>query len=93
MSDILQTKIGLIKEGYESDLLIIDYVNPSPTTKDNIFSHLFFGLFSDFKPRDVFIAGNHRVINYKVDQTLKQKYLDAKVVASKLWDRIQKEGK
>ena len=93
VSTILDTKLGKIQQGYQADLVIIDYLNPSPTNESNIFSHLFFGLFGDFKPRDVFIKGQHRLNNYKVKDNLEQKYIEARAVATKLWDRIQKEGK
>ena len=92
VSDILDIKLGKIKPGYQADFVVIDYLNPSPTNKSNIFSHLFFGLFQDFRPRHVFVKGNQRVNDYQVPEELTNKYKQAKQIAQKLWDRIQKEG-
>jgi putative selenium metabolism protein SsnA len=93
VSNILQTKLGKIEAGYQADFVVMEYMNPSPTNQDNIFSHLFFGLFGDFTPQDVFVKGKHLVQNYRVDNKLEIKYQEASQVAKKLWDRIQKEEK
>lgn len=91
-SDILETKLGKIEKGYASDLLIIPYTNPTPLNSENIFGHLFFGLFNDFKPSDVFVNGNHILNNYKASPKLMKKYNDSNKYAQKLWKKIQKEG-
>ena len=91
-SDILGTKLGKIEEGYASDLLIVPYNNPTPLNNENIFGHLFFGLFNDFKPSDVFVNGSHILDNYMISSKLKGIYNNSNKYAQKLWMKIQKEG-
>ena len=56
-SEQLGISLGKIKKGYVSDFLMIPYDEPTPLTKDNIFGHLFFGLFNNFRPKDVYVQG------------------------------------
>jgi len=84
-------KIGKIKKGYDSDLLMIPYIEPTPMTKENAFGHLFFGLFNSFKPIDVYVNGNYVVKDYQVSQELNTLYKDAKHQAKKLWKKVNKE--
>jgi len=91
-SNILETKLGRIEVGYQADLLVLDYVNPTPLDKDNIFGHLLFGLFNNFKPSDVFVRGKHLLKQQKISKELHSIYLQAVDSAQILWDRIKKEG-
>jgi len=91
-SRILNTKLGQIKTGYQADLLLLDYSNPTPINENNIFGHLFFGLFDNFRPTDVFIEGNQVLHNSEVNNDLKNKFNKAKDIAEKLWNKIEKEG-
>jgi len=90
--EILDIKIGRIKKDYVADLLIVPYNNPTPINENNIFGHLFFGLFSSFKPKHVFVNGNQIVNDYQVNKELRHKYKYAINSAQKLWDKIEKEG-
>lgn len=90
-SELLQVKLGQIKPGFASDFLLIPYSPPTPITKDNVFGHLFFGLFSAFLPKDVWANGVQVVANYQVSEELRLKYNLAHEVARKLWDAIKKE--
>lgn len=92
-SDILGCKLGRIEVGYKSDLLILDYISPTPVNKDNIFGHLFFGLFHNFKPSDVYINGTQVLKERQVNEELTIKYKKASLVAKKLWEKIENEGK
>ncbi len=92
-SEILNTKLGKIKKGYQADLSVIPYINPTPLNEDNIFGHLFFGLFNDYKPKEVFVRGKHILNNYQVSSELNNKYKEAKNKAQELWKKVEKEGK
>lgn len=91
-SDILQVKLGKIKQGYQSDFLLIPYDEPTPLNESNIFGHLFFGLFNHFRPSDVYVKGSKVLDNYKVNNTLQSEFKKAKDSAKVLWDKIEKEG-
>lgn len=91
-STILETKLGKIEVGYASDLLIVPYNNPTPLNKENVFGHLFFGLFNDFKPSDVFVNGVHILKNYKISSKLDNIYSQSSKYAERLWKKIQEEG-
>ncbi len=90
-SDLLNIKLGKIKPGYSSDFMLLQYNEPTPVTKDNIFGHLLFGLFNDFVPHDVYINGAHIVQDKEILINNKE-YNKSKEIAQKLWDKIEKEG-
>ncbi len=92
-NDILGTKLGKLKTGYEADLLMIPYVPSTPMNRNNAFGHLFFGMFQSFRPKHVFVGGKQLVNNYQVSDKLNKIYQQASDVAQKLWDNIGKEGK
>jgi cytosine/adenosine deaminase-related metal-dependent hydrolase len=91
-SDILGVKLGKIEKGFASDLLIVPYNKPTPLNNKNIFGHLFFGLFNDFKPSDVFVDGNHILNDFKASSKLMSKYNESEKYALKLWKKIEEEG-
>jgi len=43
-SNLLNAKIGKIKRDYLGDLIIVDYIPPTPIEKDNVYSHILFGI-------------------------------------------------
>jgi putative selenium metabolism protein SsnA len=92
VSDILGTKLGKIEPGFVSDFVLLPYNEPTPLNKDNIFGHLFFGLFNHFRPIDVYVGGNKIVENYNVSKSLQSEFNKAKESAKLLWDKIEKEG-
>lgn len=57
--------IGAIKEGYNSDFIIVDYHSMTPITDDNIFGHVFFGVYEACKPFAVFTNGVKRIDQYE----------------------------
>jgi len=91
-SRLFEVPLGKIERGYQADLILIDYQPPTPLTKDNVFGHLFFGLFQDFTPDDVFIAGTQVLTNKHLSPRLKQLFLKAPAHAEGLWKKIEKEG-
>ena len=88
----LGIKIGKIKSGYVSDLLIVPYNEFTPLSKENIFGHVFFGVFPGFLPKYVIADGKTIVDKYEVNNLLESKLKDAKDKANELWKIINKEG-
>ena len=43
-SELLGINVGMLKEGYPADLIIVDYFPPTPIEKDNVYSHILFGM-------------------------------------------------
>lgn len=91
--NILDVKLGKIKAGYCADLVILDYNSPTSVSQNNILSHLFFGLFHDFKPSEVYIDGKHILKNKQVNKDVNKLYKKAPIYADILWSSIAKEGK
>jgi cytosine/adenosine deaminase-related metal-dependent hydrolase len=86
-------KIGRIEKNYDADIMLVPYIPPTPMDADNAFAHLFFGLFMNFRPKHVFIAGIERVKNYEVEHNLVHAYRKARQSAQKLWTKIDQEVK
>ncbi|MBI9009376.1 MAG: amidohydrolase family protein [Tenericutes bacterium] len=88
----LHIKLGKIKKGYKADLIVVPYKEFSPLDKNNVFGHVFFGLFPGLLPKHVIIDGKTRIKNYLVKPKLEAKTIEAINQAQKLWDTIKKEG-
>lgn len=91
-SKMFRIKLGQIKETYVSDLIVVPYQEFTPIQKQNVFSHLFFGMFPSLKPIHVIANGNVIVKNYEVDENLNKDLNIAIEQAKKLWKIIEKEG-
>ncbi|MCR4403987.1 MAG: putative aminohydrolase SsnA [Candidatus Acetothermia bacterium] len=83
-------EVGKIRPGYQADLIIVDYLPPTPLTEGNLMGHLLFGL-----------VGNPRVLTAIVDGRVVMKdrrilgvdeeaaYREARGAAERLWKRIK----
>jgi cytosine/adenosine deaminase-related metal-dependent hydrolase len=78
------SKIGRIKEGYDSDFLVFDYCPPTPMNENNAFGHVFFGVFDSMKPRYVIVDGNYKVNDYKAQIEFEMR----QDLVRDLWERI-----
>ncbi len=90
--DILHIKLGKLSTGYVSDFITVPYQEFTPIHEGNIFGHVFFGLFPNLKPKNVFINGIAKVKDFTVDHAWLEKQENAKKLAQKCWDKIEKEG-
>lgn len=86
---ILNTKLGKIEVGYESDLMVLPYNPPTPFDQESALGHLIFGLSSSLKPKHVFCAGKWIVRDYEVNEILREKYRQAKDHGKYLWEKIK----
>jgi len=89
---MLKTKLGKFEKGAEADLLVCDYKPFTPIDKNNIFGHLFFGVYPGFRPEKVFSRGKLVVDNFGFIESFEKEYLEANQQAIKLWDIVKKEG-
>lgn len=87
--ELLGIKLGKITPGYESDLLMVPYIAPTPMNRDNAFGHIFFGLANSFRPRHVWCAGKQLVTEFEVRAEHLDRYRGAKAVAADLWERLE----
>lgn len=88
----LDIKLGRIKKGYKADLITIPYSEFTPLKRENVFGHIFFGVFPGLLPENIFVNGNQLINNYKASDLLERKNLDSINQAKKLWNKIKKEG-
>ena len=87
---LLNIKIGRIIEGYKADLVVVPYLPPTPMDESNMPGHLFFGIFDNFHPRDVFVSGKVLLNNYQLNFDEKEIFSKAKEESIKVWDRVCK---
>ncbi len=82
-------KFGKIEEGYEADMIVLDYKPPTPIDKDNILGHIIFGLSDRISVDKVFVGGNLRVDRGEVIGVNEEEvYKYARYISSILWKRI-----
>lgn len=91
-SKTLGVKLGRLEKGYESDFLTIPYTPFTKMDDTNAFGHVFYGLYPNFVPKDVYRGGqcilkNGKLLNSKVDRDL----IKARQVSEDLWNRIKEE--
>ncbi|MFP4477910.1 MAG: amidohydrolase family protein [Candidatus Izemoplasmatales bacterium] len=88
----LSTKLGKIEKDSEADLLVVPYKPYTPVDENNIFGHIFYGLFPGFKPEKVFAKGQLLVDHYTLNYAHKEDIEEANIQSKKLWDILKKEG-
>lgn len=86
---ILNIKIGRIKEGYKADMIAVPYSPPTPMDEENILAHIFFGVFDNFHPRDVWASGECLMKDYKLCFDIDWLYPEAREEANRVWDRVK----
>ena len=91
-SNQFDIKLGKIKENYISDMIIVPYKEFTILDKNNIFAHIFFGMFPGLLPKHVIANGKFIIRNYEFKKSLNYKYKESQKQASKLWEIIKKEG-
>jgi cytosine/adenosine deaminase-related metal-dependent hydrolase len=90
-SSRLGVRLGRIRPGFAADLLVFPYDAPTPVNSDNIFGHLFFGLFPAFRPREVYVGGKRLVHDYQPLPALRRQAEVSSSQAQKLWDILSRE--
>ncbi len=88
VSDLLNIKIGKIREGYKADLISIPYQEFTKLNETNIFGHLFFGIFDRLDIQDTIVNGKFLMENKKINFDKSCIYKKAREVSEKLWKRL-----
>lgn len=88
----LEINIGKIKQGYVSDLMLVPYTPFTEMNKDNAFGHIFYGLFPNFKPVDVYVDGVRLVRNGElVSKKAKSELIESRKYSEELWKRVKEK--
>ena len=88
----LEINIGKIKQGYVSDFMLVPYTPFTEMNKDNAFGHIFYGLFPNFKPVDVYVDGVRLVRNSElVSKKAKSELIESRKYSEELWKRVKEK--
>lgn len=88
----LGIKLGSIEKGYKADFITLPYIPPTPIDNKNALGHIFFGVFDNFHPRDLWCNGKILMKDYKVCEDIYSIYKKAQQEASELWKRVTSEN-
>lgn len=86
--ELLGIKIGRIKEGYKADMISFDYIPFTLLDKNNIFGHVFFGIWDKLDVIDTIVNGEILMKNREVKYDVNSIYNNAKEISKKLWERL-----
>ena len=88
----LGIKLGKIRESFVSDFMLVNYSPFTEMNASNAFGHLFFGLFPNFKPSEVYVDGKRLVHNYELTSSKLKTELDkSKNASTILWNRVKEK--
>ena len=86
----LGIQIGKIQKDYVSDFLLVDYAPFTKMNNNNAFGHIFYGLFPNFRPNDVYVSGKNLVKNGILSsKKVKNELKDAQRYSDELWKRVK----
>ena len=86
----LGINIGKIREDYVSDFMLIPYTPFTEMNSNNAFGHVFYGLFPNFRPNDVFVDGNRLVKNGELtSKKAKAELIESRKYSEKLWKKVK----
>ncbi len=81
-------EIGCLAAGSQADLVVWDYVPPTPLAKENLWGHVLFGLVNA-RAMEVMIAGKHRLAGgLLVDGDEDAIFMRCREAAARLWERF-----
>ncbi|MCK8060391.1 MULTISPECIES: amidohydrolase family protein [unclassified Fusibacter] len=80
-------KLGKFDKGYRFDAVLLDYSASSPVTDENVFSHVFYGIYDDLSIIKMWNGGNLLVDHHKLVREQKI----PKTIVGNLWQRIEAE--
>lgn len=81
-------KVGVLKEGYYADVIIVDYKAPTPLNENNINGHLLFGISG--RNVDTTIINGKIIMEERILLGIDEEAITSKSVelAQKVWNRI-----
>ena len=90
VSHRLGTKIGRIQESYVSDFMLVPYTPFTEMNQNNAFGHVFFGLYPNFRPNDVYVDGVRLVRNGELtSKKAKEEVIASRQYSEKLWKKVK----
>ena len=87
-SRMLGVQLGRIAPGYEADLIAVPYHTPVRVDQDNAFAFVMDGVFTQFHPRDVMVAGSWKLRGYESVFDEDEIYAKARENTEIYWKRI-----
>ena len=86
----LNIRLGKIRESYVSDFMLVDYSPFTDMNESNAFGHVFFGLYPNFKPTDVYVNGARLVHNGELtSKHVKEEFNESYKFSKELWKRVK----
>ena len=86
----LKTNIGKIKESFVSDFMLVPYFPFTEMNASNAFGHIFFGLYPNFKPTDVYVNGVRLVRNGELtSKKVKEELVKSRQYSELLWKKVK----
>lgn len=87
-AEYFEGQLGILKEGALADIIVVDYDPLTPLTKDNINSHILFGMMGRTVTTTI-IDGKIIMKDRKlIDIDEKKIFAESRETAQKLWDRM-----
>ena len=88
----LDIKLGKISKGYVSDFMLVGYIPFTKMDESNAFGHIFYGLFPNFRPNDVYVDGKRLVKSGElVSKKVKQEVIESRKYSDALWKRVKEK--
>jgi len=88
----LGIKLGKIKNGYVSDFMLVNYTPFTEMNSGNAFGHIFYGLFPNFRPNDVYVDGKRLVKSGElVSPKVKTELIESRKYSETLWKRVKEK--
>ena len=86
----LNIKIGKIEKAYVSDFMLLPYTPFTEMNENNAFGHIFYGLFPNFKPNDVYVSGKLLVKQGTLtSKKVKEEVIKSREYSKELWKRVK----
>ena len=86
----LNIKIGKIEKTYVSDFMLLPYTPFTEMNESNAFGHIFYGLFPNFKPNDVYVSGKQLVKQGMLtSKKVKEEVIKSREYSKELWKRVK----
>lgn len=87
-SRLLGVRLGRVKEDYEADLALVEYVPPVPLDDDNIWGHVVDGIFNSYHPKNLWCAGEIKMKDYRVTFDETGIMQETRKSAERVWRRM-----
>jgi putative selenium metabolism protein SsnA len=88
-SRVFNTPVGIIDKGYVADIIVVDYIPPTPINENNINGHFLFGITGDMTT-STFINGKQVMKNKQITTVdTNMIYAKSRESANELWRRLE----